>query len=154
MSAFIVGEIHIDALVCLAIERPAGFAVQPGTFSAVHFDFHDNRGDGPLLLERADELGQMLLDANFRSIEARYPEDAEDYLPYTYTRPPRQLTALEGLSALACYEYQSSECKTWEGSLARMFCEALRRHLVRFIPGYSDGPWNIASDFYRKGKRP
>ena len=148
MSAFIVNDIHIDALVNLALAPPAGFARIPGGPYALRFDFHDNRGDGEVRLDRANDLGQMLRNANLRSIKDRYPESEEDYWPYHYKRPPRQLTALEGLKALACYEYQTCESDSWDGSLAWMFCEALRRHLIHFIPGYDEGPWEIAPGFY------
>ena len=149
MSAFLVDSTHIDALVALAINRPAGYAVQPGDQHALRFDIHDHRGCSTLQHDQADDLGQTLLDTNVKSINDRYPDlNPEGNQSYHYTCPPRQLTALEGLSALACYEYQASDSDTWVDSTSRQFCEELRRHLVRFIPGYGDGPWSITPGFY------
>ena len=109
----------------------------------------------------AGDVGQMLVDANLSSILTRYPDcvtqpenmpgpsDAYYMRPYRFERPPAQLTALELLSAIACYEYQACETENWEASKAKAFCDAMQDHLVRLIPGYSSGPWEITAEYYR-----
>ena len=162
MSAFIVDKLHIDAMVMGAIARPAGIAPRPGDPGALRFDLTE-LGRAPYLdATNADRVGQMLVDANISSILARYPDcetnpertpgpvDAYYMKPYRFEYPPARLTALELLSATACYEYQACETKTWEASQARAFCVSMQRHLIRLIPGYSSGPWEVTAEYYRK----
>ena len=174
MSAFIVSRAHIDAIVSLALVGPTGrgpkypgdgwhgptwFAEQPDRDSWSIADYSNNRRRADYT--EADELGQMLLGECIRSVSARYRDDSIDELPgviaetatwaadgiesYRYRHPRRRLTAVEGLKAIACLEYQSCEHEQWEASEALRFLEALRRSLINALPGYDDAAWDISS---------
>jgi len=97
--------------------------------------------------ETANEIGQILLDENVKSVNHSY--GSEIYTPALYTyRPPQQRgwTNVELLNALHCYRYQASEHPDWESSQAYAFCQALEQRLIHRLPGYSDGPWAIGPE--------
>lgn len=149
MSAFVVGQVHIDALVQLTLEGPAGLAVGAGSWDRPFRFWLDGVGR-EVESNGADALGQMLVDECVLSVSYRYPNDKPGNLPgpvgkwayytqpYTYTRHRRRPSVVEGLKALDCYAYQSCEHPGWEASAAWAFCDALRHRLIGALPGYSD----------------
>lgn len=90
-----------------------------------------------------DEFGQMLVDANYASVNARYGEDtkAPTYHfkrpTYAYWPPVAILKALDG------YEYQACESADWDTSDARRCCDQLRRLVIHYLPGYEEADWEI-----------
>lgn len=88
-------------------------------------------------------IGQMLLDTNVASVNARYSQD--ELLAYTYEPPRYRWEPVELLKAIAGYEYQACEAPAWESSLAREFCDQLRKLCISALPGYEEGPWAIAA---------
>jgi hypothetical protein len=60
---------------------------------------------------------------------------------YTHTRWATRPTAVEGLSIIACFEYQACEHPGWGTSEAHAFCGALRMKLIHCLPGYPAAPW-------------
>lgn len=165
MSAYIEDKAHIDALVTLAIRGPAGSACdvdstwrKPRWFNSEGEIVSVEFTAGPRDLS-ADTLGRLLWSENLRSIQHRYPDTLEtgDYpgpcdfneasiAAYVWRRAPldRRLTAVEGLVALEGYEYQSCESPDWRESDAYRFCDALRRMLIRFLPGWNEAQtWEI-----------
>lgn len=163
MSAYIVSKAHIDALTDVACNGPSGVTVSPmntwrfsyylGGACRIHvlrpgLEAHEGE-------RSADEIGQILVDENVRSVEYRYPRAVNDdgglpgpiaaYYgePYTLTPRRRSLTAVETLAALSCYEYQACEAPDWEKSEAYKLCDALRRLVIHFLPGYDAAGWEI-----------
>lgn len=148
MSAFIPAKEHIDVLVALAQDGPRGRTVSPD--HAWYGPRWTHNGQTVSLPDFAspDAIGQMLADEVVRSVSYRYPDDTPETLPghhfdqsYTFTRQPYRLTAVEGLAAVTCYEYQACEHPTWEASEAFAFCDSLRRALIHALPGMDDAPW-------------
>ncbi len=154
MSAYVVDREHVDLMVRLALEGPAGVAVGPDAA------WHAPRS----LSADADELGALLVAECVASVAHRYGEDpaagalpgpADAYYlrPYAYRRPAHRLTVAEGLKAIDGYEYQSCEHPGWEGSAVRALCDELRRALARRVPGYDAAPWTWdASDLEGAGR--
>lgn len=126
MSAFLVGNDHLNALVNLALYGPSGREVRPD--KVWHALRERNR-------EAAQELGELLAGENLASVNHRYREHNES-VPFIWLPNRARPTALEGLKAIACYEYQACEHPGWEASEARAFCEDLRRRLVACLEGY------------------
>lgn len=134
MSAFMVGEPHINAMIGLAQRHFRDLSLR---FSGVE----------------ADEIGRRLVAENRRSINYRYPDTVGKPerepgpnvgLPidvYTYQEPRKTPTAVEGLSLISCYRYQACEHPEWRESWAYDFCEQLQAALIRSLPGYKDAPW-------------
>lgn len=165
MSAFIVDRAHIDALVALAVKGPRNEReVRPDLAWMRPFHWYHRRDDhGQIVHEprtadydTADETGRMLWNENLASVAYRYGDDNEplpgpidfavtDADEYVWPFSAPQLTAVQGLKALACYEYQSCEHPGWHDSAARQFCETLRHRLITALPGYEDAAWEIES---------
>lgn len=138
MSAFIVGKPHLDHLIRVALDGPAGH----------HPNWHTYWYDGDQVQsvrDNPDAAGQILWAENVRSVNARYQEDTE-IEPYTYQRPGRRLSAVEALKALDCYEYQSCEHPGWPSSSAHALCQALRKRLIATLPGYDAAAWEITDE--------
>jgi hypothetical protein len=153
MSAFVVSRAHIDALVSLAIEGPEGRGpAYPGdaTSRGLSWYLRDpeeisaEAGGGEegwaaiararreARLETADGIGRMLAVENAASVLFRYPEhDNSRHVPawttdesYTHTRWATRPTAVEGLSIIACFEYQAASTRA--GGRARRMPSARR----------------------------
>ncbi|MGD9891652.1 MAG: hypothetical protein AB7R89_28720 [Dehalococcoidia bacterium] len=126
MSAFIVGSYHINRIVATALHGPRDKAGH--WYRSQHVE-----------LEPRD-LGQMLHDANVRSVSYCYQRD-DPAKSYQYSRLVERMTAVEALKALDCYEYQSCELPDWQGSPAQQWCERFRAGLIRVLLGYEEAPW-------------
>jgi hypothetical protein len=171
MSAFVVSKVHVDLLVKTAVRGPrlpdgAGvcpdWAWTPFSYYAHEWadcetpdDFYAGRRDGRW--ENRHELGAVLVSENVRSVMHRYPDtldgaslpgpiDAYWEAPYAFEDPGYQLTAVEALSALRCFEYQSCECPDWSKSEAHAFCDALATAVTGYLPGYRAAPWEWTSE--------
>ena len=162
MSAFVVDQAHIDALVnaglwghqgssCLRWLAPApmnehtyagGEAWGPEYLT----DLDSRRRE--LRIDNAGAVGQMLWAENVRSVNHRYAEDDWEaiYEHSTARWLAFRLTPVEILVAIDGYEYQSCEHPGWGDSEARAYCESLRRHAISRLPGYSDAStWHIST---------
>jgi hypothetical protein len=117
MSAWIVSKEHIDLMVAAALKvRMEGLS--------------------------RDALGQMLWDANYKSINARYRK-FEDAPEYRFDAGPREINVVSALKQIDCYEYQTCEFDGWKDSKAFEFCQSLRAALIGELPGYDDAPWGV-----------
>lgn len=152
MSAFVVDKRHIDLIV---------HAVIHGTEDGEHVWWSDSllRQEIAFCLpnERdfGDELGQLLLDENVRSVRYRYDDD-ENMIPYYARQPycfeplPFRPTVVELLKALNCYIYESCEHPDWEDSMAYKIVMLIRNHAIYMLPGYEEAPWEWTEDEVQK----
>lgn len=161
MSAYVVTEAHIHALVQAGLEanrryRSSSFRwTTPNPAAQFGFDVHELR------IDNADEVGQMLWRENVASVRYRYPDDGPEELPgpngfnaeadpYIYRYRPlcEPLTPVETLKAIDCYEYQTCEHPDWRdpANVAAAFCRALQDAAIGALPGYDEAPWEIAPD--------
>lgn len=123
-----------------AIRREIGLHDEPDAFP-----FQRGHVLGP------SALGQMLVMECVASVGHRYPGDEIAELPgprrcywtepYVFERQPYTPTAVEALSAIACYRYQSCEHPGWKDSEAFAFCDVLEQACIGALPGYRDAPW-------------
>lgn len=149
MSAWMVSKKHIDTLVQLALYGPAELPANQ--------TWYVPRLAGGRSVT-ADALGELLTKENLASIHSRYPDTLtnpdntpgphEHYWLVPYVFPDalhigKHLTAVAGIKAIVCYEYQSCEHSEWEESEARKFCSALKDSLINYLPGYGAAPWGI-----------
>jgi hypothetical protein len=127
---------HIAQIVLLATEGPSGAITGPhNAWYGPRWDGHDHEGRISHDARHYDRAAmvRMLAEECLASVHARYPDtiDHPEHTPgpidhwyekpYQYTRPLSHATAVEGLSLLACYEYQSCEHDGWLESEARSF---------------------------------
>jgi hypothetical protein len=162
MSAWIVAREHIDLMVSLALTGPRGRDVSPDSaWHGVTWWAENPRGKGweelagirrEVRYDNASDVGQMLVCENVQSVRDRYPDvdhggsapgPVDEYWrePYEWTRPGYRPTAVEGLSIVACYRYQSCEHDGWDEAEAESFCLALEHTLIRALLGMDDAPW-------------
>jgi hypothetical protein len=82
---------------------------------------------------------------NARSLDHRYPEDHEcppvpcpigERFPVVPLRTIGDVA--QAIKALDCYEYQACEHPEWERGEVHGWLVALRRYLIRRIPGFAD----------------
>lgn len=106
MSAFIVTDNTINALL--------GFA-DAYTLQKFHV--------GSL-----NEVGQILVDENYRSVNYRYKTDDK---PHTYRYSRYTVKATDAAQHMDCYEYQACETPDWEITLAFRICAHLRRNICK-----------------------
>jgi hypothetical protein len=107
-----------------------------------------------------DAVGQMLAAENAKSLRARYSDADEGMVAewaddgYVWQIPGSeftpfgdyQLTAVAALKAIECYAYQACEHRGWHASSAAAFCDALRKRLIDYLPGYEDAPWGWSDE--------
>lgn len=169
MSAFVVSEAHVDALVTAGLVLPdhkpliwlwpepaddelmdayrRGEPWGPGAASVYEKKRHE------LTLATAGRVGAMLWAENQRSVNHRYDEDDWE-APYEFRQMRGNLldhrVPVVVLHAIAGFEYQSCEHLEWHRSEAKAFCEALRLAAIDRLPGYQDAPsWHITErDFF------
>lgn len=115
MSAFIVGNGHVDVLV----NAVAQYRVAPKDARRIDY--------------RA--LGQLLWDENARSVDHRYQETnpRDRYVLHT---TEGDLDPVAVLKAIDCYEYQSCEHPEWADSDAHAWMIRLRDAIYTATPRY------------------
>ncbi len=173
MSVFVVNPVHVDVILCAAINGPWDYR-GPRDYDGSHMSWRggpyvdellDGIASGPVNEEIANLSGRALLRECVASVSYRYPDDPADRLAglypgydperYEWTDLGRPLSAIECCKAIHCYEYQSCEHPGWEASGARAFCERLRSSLVGGMAGYVDAPWEwTPEEFQRRGWDP
>lgn len=131
MSAFIVDNAHIDALVTYAVDKRVSYYFNQRT---------------SIDLFNATEIGQKLLDENTRSVNYRYNEEdtAERYAYKQWVRP---LAAVAVIKAIDCLDYQCCETDDWRQTEAFAILQAIKEAAVENLPGYKAAyeaaPWGI-----------
>ncbi len=141
MSAFVVDKAHINALVNAGLSLP----------SRDNLTWYHDGKHHKLNCINVDEVGQMLLDENIKSVGHRYEDcevtdlpgrvDAEYLIPFKHKLSYNPLPAVTVFSLINCYKYQCCETDEWEDSEAFAFCRQLEGQLIRNLPGYDDAPW-------------
>jgi hypothetical protein len=139
MSAFILGDDTIDLLVTAGV-RGVGLDARLAVYHGDKMHYWSRYED-------TDSLGSLLKTANYESVNYRYKEatPCEAYhwnpngiLPYI---GGRVISWGQVLQAVRCYEYQSCEAPTWETSLAKAVCGAIRLKVCGIIADEAGAEW-------------
>lgn len=161
MSAWILSRKHIDAIITTSVK---GFRTvkngpltrtiedgqwtpeRPSYFIGEVLTWEDQVGRAPLTEAEATAMGQVLWNANYRSVNARYGESRRAPR-YAFTGNGRILTLAELAKAIHCLDYQSCEYPEWYTSKARKFLDKVEQNIYRVVahdlPGYDEAPWGI-----------
>ncbi len=144
MSAFVVDKIHISAILDGA--RKAGARYNH------YFGYYYNKEHKELTPENMNDIGQMLLDENIKSVSHRYEgsyltdlpgrTDAEYLLPYKHTQQ-RRFDIVQYIKFIDCLDYQSCEHPEYKTSEAKCFLDALKESLIGMLPGYDEAKWEL-----------
>jgi hypothetical protein len=139
MSAFICSFAHLTAL--------ASFAAR-----CVDSYFHVPSGNR-LECRRltVEELGQMLLEENGKSVHYRYREET----PTPPFKPCEKalwavFTPVEIIKAAHCYDYQACEHPEYGQSEAKALIQAIIDTAIYQLPGYEAAPWGVRFDFEKR----
>lgn len=134
MSAFIVSNDHIDALVSFALAHRTSYWTGSHRVAISH--------------ENAEEIGRILMDENVASVahlyQDRIDQDERDAgAAYRFREFDVLPSPVVILKACDCYDYQACEHDGWDASMAKIIVNAIRRDAVRALPGYEAAPWGI-----------
>ena len=142
MSAWLVSKKHIDIIITAAL-----FANRGNTF---RWYFEGKWRE--LRLDNADEIGQMLINQNADSVGTKYestpstelPGDIDNaILPYHYSRPAGDVTAIQAVKLINSYQYQASETGDWLKTESFKFTQSLKETLITMLKGYDEAPWQV-----------
>lgn len=151
MSAYQVNKDTIDLMVSVLIDWGS-----PGGRSPYIYTYGDLPTDSQLseetegregynvtraTYETADALGRELIDANVKSLAARYSDGVEMCGYYSEGYTWRRVTnddasAARAMGAVMCYQYQACEFEGWKTSFA---CELSARVMDKLVSMISEG---------------
>lgn len=127
MSAFIVSKKHIDVLITSLKTAQNRFTI-----------FHQQNA---INFDTLDEIGQILVNQNYESVNFRYNENA---VPYKYEHKAVSLPEIVQILKLCdCYDYESCETDDYEQTLACNIINTIRINLISKLPGYDEAEWEI-----------
>ena len=132
MSAFILDQDHINAMLQAAAPRWPGDSANYRWNGEAYY-FGANR----------QQVGQVLLNENYRSVNYRYGESEQP--PTFVSRPVRSQTPVQLIKLCDCYNYQTCETPDWEQTEAYAICHALRERAIDKLPGYEDAAWTFGT---------
>jgi len=129
MSAFIVNENHIHAIVTAAkMDRDFSY----------YFNGSRHKCD---TIEEAEKMGQTLINQNYRSVNHRY--DEKD-VPYKYELSYNtHFKPIEIIKACQCYIYQSCETDDYKETQAIAIAKGIINSQIHKLPGYDNAAWEI-----------
>jgi hypothetical protein len=145
MSAYVVADDHIDALLTFAIANGV--------------DYYTGNGRVVITAHNATEVGAILLDENERSVRGRYDKASADEMigeanagGYKFQKF-RQLSemkpgalALLVLKGCKCLDYQCDETDDYKDSLAKKIILAIMADAISMLDGYDAAPWGITRE--------
>lgn len=131
MSAFILDNKHINVMMSRTAPR------YPGDGFSYSWE-----GQRYYFGGHTQEIGQKLVDENFRSVNYRYDEAEE---PYTFLNVVlrRAYAPVEVIKACDSYYYQTCETPGWEETDAWAIVHTLRKRAIRQLEGYDEAAWVI-----------
>ena len=129
MSAFIVNDYHINALVSFGVQHKASF-------------YTKNVGREYFNVVTAQVLAALLYRANVCSVNYRYRERTRTTGFKFQQVDVRHLTPADIIRACDCLNYQSCEVKTWDNSRARRALQAIREEAIYQL-SHSSNTWEL-----------
>lgn len=130
MSAFIVTNDHINGMLLSIRPHYSGDLCSYEWNGEIHHMAGNER-----------EIGQKLVDENFRSVNYRYNENDEPYLYSQYY--VGDLSWIQVVKLCHCYIYQTCEHPEWEKSEAFAIVDRLLHRAISRVPGYEKAHWSI-----------
>lgn len=135
MSAFIVPDYHINALVTWAMERHG--------LSAVSYFWGGRRRE---VRNDQKRIASVLFAQNVRSVNYRY-QDAEPAHGFKFQRVANRLNPIDVIKACHGYSYQACETDDWDQTEAFAIIHGIERAAIRALPGYDNSnAWCLSED--------
>lgn len=134
MSAYIVPDYHINALVTWAVERHGS--------GAVSYYWNGRRRD---VRGDAERIASVLYAENVRSVNSRY-QGADSAHGFKFERVFNLLNPIDVIKACNGYGYQACETDDWEQTEAHAIIKGIEASAIRALPGYDASPaWTLHS---------
>jgi hypothetical protein len=102
-----------------------------------------------LLTAELNDIMIELLQRNCEEYSDRYPNDPADTIDlaefYEYKKPrnAEEIAPVEFFKLAQCYQYNSSESPSWEGSMAQRWTSSLMIMVIASLPEYNEAKWYI-----------
>jgi hypothetical protein len=128
MSAFIVSDKHISAMIFNAV-----------TGNRISYYWNGKRHQ---MNCKSQEIGQKLVDENYRSVNSRYGENGQPH-EFVMQHLERRYSPIEIIKACHCYNYQACETQDYFETEAHAIVKAIEASAVRDIAGYEQAAWEI-----------
>jgi hypothetical protein len=133
MSAYLVTDFHINALVSWAATRHGSHAVS--------YYWNGRRRD---LRNDEKRVASVLFAQNVRSVNSRYNE-ADPAHGFVFRLVVNVLNPIDVIKGCHGYAYQACETADWEETEAHAIIKAIEGAAVRTLPGYAESPaWCIS----------
>lgn len=139
MSAFVVPDYHINALVSWAATRNGS--------NAVSYYWGNRRR---YVRDDAKRIASVLFAENVRSVNARY-SDADPAHGFVFKQVPNMLNPIDVIKACHGYSYQACEANGWEESEAFAIINGIEQSAIRSLPGYDESnAWCVSGPNFKE----
>ena len=134
MSAFICNDDHIGQLALFHV--------------ANRMNWSDDK-------HSAQEIADMLLDANIRSVNYRYDdEDQPTGVPCKLPHTLKVTDTVHIINMCGCLDYQSCELPDWKETDAYELLQGIRETAIRNLNGMDNAPWEYNEPVEEKDPHP
>lgn len=139
MSAYVVPDYHINALVSWAAGRHGS--------GAVSYYWEGKRRE---VRGNEKRIASVLYAENVRSVNSRYKESDPAH-GFVYKAVPNMLNPIDVIKGCHGYGYQACEAEGYEQSEAFAIVAAIAQSAIRALPGYEDSnAWCIDGPLFNK----
>ena len=139
MSAYLVPDYHINALVSWAATRHGS--------NAVSYYWAGSRRD---VRANPKRIASVLYAENVRSVNARYSE-CDPAHGFVFKQVPNMLNPIDVIKGCHGYSYQACEAEGWEDSEAFAIIQGIEQSAIRSLPGYDESnAWCISGPNFNK----
>ena len=150
MSAFVVSNSHIDAIIRAAEQHRSRLSAFSWGFLGTTLP--DPSDPERKTIDGATYCGKLLLEANVSSVAYRYahnPSATPDpaivaAYRYDWQRAPK-LDGAALIKAIDCLDYQSCERPDWDSTQAAKMLRDLKSVAIASLPGYDAAEWALSA---------